>query len=74
MTTFRVTTAPCTNASAIGEVYAAYDGVSWRHSIDSCDDSGNGRLFLDCQDEDTAELVATALDDDTAIVAYTELS
>ena len=48
MTTITLTTASGTNASAIGDAYAGYDGVQkWRDSIDNCDDIGAGRVFLD---------------------------
>ena len=44
--TLKLTTAAGTNASAIGDAYSAYDGVSWRNSVDSCDADGNGRVLL----------------------------
>ncbi len=67
--TIRVTTAPGTNASAIGESYAGH-GCSWRNSIDRCDSDGCGRVFLDCEDEATHEFVCTLLENDDSVTRY----
>jgi hypothetical protein len=71
--TYRVFTAPGTNASKIGETYAAFDGVSWRNAMDKCDDDGSGRVFLDMADETAAEMVSTAMETDDDVIRYTEL-
>lgn len=70
--TLRLTTAAGTNASSIGETYAAYDGVNWRDSVDSCDSNGNGRVFLDCKSAEVAEYISEKLENDSNIVLYME--
>jgi hypothetical protein len=69
-TTIRVRTAPGTNASRIGERYGGLDGVAWRNSVDRCDSDGCGRVFLDCEDEETAEYVRQQLEDDDDVKSY----
>lgn len=69
--TLKLTTAAGTNASAIGDAYSAYDGVSWRNSVDSCDADGNGRVFLDCDSEEDADYVLELMDSDDCIVSVT---
>lgn len=68
--TIRVTTAPGTNASSIGETYGSHDGVAWRNSVDRCDSSGHGRVFLDCDDEDTADYIEEQMKADADVVSY----
>lgn len=70
MITIIVTTCGGTNSSLLGDAYAAYDGVSWRNSVDNCDSDGNGRVFLDCDCEESAEYVAEQLDADDRVVSY----
>jgi hypothetical protein len=69
-TTIRVTTAPGTNASLIGEAYAGHDGVSWRSSVDRCDSDGCGRVFLDCDSDADFDEICKLLQDDAEITQY----
>jgi len=70
MTTITLTTASGTNASAIGDAYAGYGGVhKWRDSIDNCDDTGAGRVFLDC-DDDAVDFLVEQIEIDDRIVSY----
>jgi hypothetical protein len=70
MVTIRVVTAAGTNASRIGDGYGGYDGVTWRNSVDRCDSDGHGRVFLDCDDEGTAEFVREQLEQDDDVISY----
>lgn len=67
--TIRVYTMPGTNASSIGESYR-YEGVTWRNSVDGCDSDGCGRVFLDCDSEETAEFVRGELENDGRVQQY----
>ena len=69
MTTICVVTATGTNASVVGEAHS-WPGVGWRNSVDCCDCDGHGRVFLDCQDEETAEFVEEQLETDVRVVSY----
>ena len=70
--TIKVTTAPGTNASEVGQVYGAFDGVSWRNSVDACDADGCGRVFLDCDDYATVQDICERLEVDDRIRSYVE--
>ncbi len=69
-TTILAVIAPETNAGKIGDVYAAFDGVSWNNSLDNCDNDGNGRVFLVCDSTEVVEFVCEQLDADDRIVRY----
>jgi hypothetical protein len=69
--TIRVTTAPGTNASKLGDVYGHFEGVAWRNSVDRCDSDGCGRVFLDCDDANTADFIESELDNDDRVKSYT---
>ena len=69
MTTFRIYTAPNTNASAIGERLASATQSAWRNAVDNCDNTGEGRVFLDC-DDNLAEIAMTELENDASVTAY----
>lgn len=69
MTTIKVTTNAGTNASEIGDAHAC-DGVAWRNAVDGCDSDGRGRVFIDCDDEATAEYVRDQLDGDDRVASY----
>lgn len=74
--TIKVTTAPGTNASQVGDVYGAYEGVSWRDAVDACDANGNGRVFLVVYGEDrevNACHIEDEMLDDDRVVAYERL-
>jgi hypothetical protein len=68
-TTIRVYTAAGTNASDIGESLAC-EGVMWRNAVDGCDSDGGGRVFLDCDDAETAAYVSAALECDERITLH----
>jgi len=68
--TIRVTTAAGTNASAVGESYGSHEGCSWRNSVDSCDSDGCGRVFVDCDDPDTAAMLGAYMDGDDRVDTY----
>lgn len=70
MATIKVTTADGTNATEIGDAYAANAGVSFRDSVDRCDADGNGRVFLDCESDECAEFITEELENDERIVSY----
>jgi len=70
MITIRVVTKSGTNASKIGEAYGSIDGVAWRNAVDWCDIDGCGRVFLDCDDEDTAKHVFELLDTDGKVAWF----
>lgn len=67
--TIRVITRPGTNASSIGESHA-WDGTSWRNATDKCDADGCGRLFIDCDTEETAEYLRGQLENDDRVESF----
>lgn len=69
MVTIRVYTAPGTNASEVGEVFASLGG-EWRNSVDQCDSDGAGRVFIDCPDRETADYITTQMEDDDRVQLY----
>lgn len=71
--TIKVTTAPGTNASQVGDACGAYEGVSWRDAVDNCDANGNGRVFLVVYGEDrevNAAFVEEELEGDDRVVEF----
>lgn len=72
MFTLKLVTASGSNATEIGEVYGAYDGVTWRDAVDNCDASGFGRVFLECEDQDTVDFVEMELQHDGRILEWSE--
>lgn len=70
MTTLKLTTAAGSNASLVGERYSAFDGVSWRNSVDACDSDGCGRVFLDCTDDEVAAQVCDELETDDEVTQF----
>jgi hypothetical protein len=71
MITLKLVTASGTNATMIGEAYGVYDGVTWRDAVDSCDVGGSGRVFLECDDQDTADFVQMEIQHDDRILEWT---
>ena len=69
-TTIRVVTAAGINSTALGDAYSAYDGVSWRNSVDNADSDGCGRVFLDCDSAEVTEYVSERLEADDRVDAY----
>jgi hypothetical protein len=70
--TIRVVTNAGTNASAVGEAYSGMDGViRWRNAVDRCDFDDAGRVFIDCDDMETAALISDYLDGDDRVQSYT---
>lgn len=69
MTTIKIVTSPGSSATMLGDAYSANDGVSWHSSVDCCDSDGNGRVFLDCE-QDVVEYITQMLDDDDRVVSY----
>ena len=67
--TLRVVTASGSNASSVGEAHS-WPGTAWRNSVDDCDSNGHGRVFIDCDDEDTADYVEEQLEADDRVVSY----
>lgn len=70
MATIRVATAAGTNSTALGDGYAAYDGVAWINSVDNADSDGCGRVFLDCDSVEVVEYVSERLESDDRVVWY----
>ena len=61
-----------TEVYAVGDsgTVVRYDGVAWRNSVDRCDSSGCGRVFLDCDDEATADAIESEMEQDANVVSY----
>ena len=74
MVTLKLVTASDSNATNIGEVYGEYDGVTWRNAVDNCDVSGSGRVFLECDDQDTVDFVDMQLQHDERILEWNVMS
>jgi hypothetical protein len=53
----------------LGDAHA-WEGVSWRNSVDRCDGDGCGRVFLDCEDADVADFVCEQLEADARVEKY----
>lgn len=70
MFTLKLVTASGSNATMIGEVYGEYDGVTWRDAVDNCDVGGSGRVFLECDDQDTVDFVEMELQHDERILEW----
>ena len=69
MTTIRVRTASGTNASGVGDRYCAYNGVTWRNSVDNVNCHGYGIVFLDV-DCDMVDEIEARLEEDCDVVSY----
>ena len=63
-------TAAGINSTALGDAYSAYDGVSWRNSVDNADSDGCGRVFLDCDSAEVTEYVSERLEADDRVDSY----
>ncbi len=69
MTTIRVITASGTKSSEVGSSHA-WEGTTWRNSVDACDSDGEGRVFLDCDTDEVAEYVESQLETDERVSSY----
>ena len=67
---FAVETSKDVNASRVGERYGAFDGVEWYGATDSVDSDGNGRVWLECDDRETFQLICNELSDDDDVVSF----
>ena len=54
-TTIKVYTKPGTNASEIGSIYGASEGISWKNAVDRCNSDGTGIVFI-VVDEDAVDI------------------
>lgn len=72
MFTLKLVVASGFNATRIGEVYGEYDGVTWRDAADNCDASCCGRVFLECDDQDTVDFVEMELQHDERVIEWSE--
>lgn len=72
MITLKLVVASGFNAAWIGEVYGTYCGVTWRDAVSSCDADGTGRVFLECEDQDTVDFVEVELQYDDRVVEWSE--
>ena len=64
MICIRITVTPDTNPSIVGEAFASYPGVSWRHAA-------NDRVFLDLDSSGTSlDELTDAIEADPRVSSY----
>lgn len=68
--TIKVVTGPGVKASIVGEAFASVGYISWRDSVDNCDDNGHGRVFLDCPNDDSVDYIENELENDDRVISY----
>lgn len=66
--TLNVTTNPGENPSEVADSY----GQPWRNAVKGCDADGCGRVFIDCDERDTADYLIEQLGNDERVQSVRE--